>query len=457
MLNALKYLIFTIIVTGLMINLSPQSSYANGNNIKVLNQTIESDFPNGIKFHLEAKSSDAIDDIRVYFRKMGQSGDSGYRIVDFDTGTHIYGESKILSNKDNQYIAPGTRIEYYYDIRDVTGRVFKTDPQIYTYLDNRFEWKTVTDGVITVFYFGSGTAEKAEQILDICKATLDLMGPILGIEPAHPLHIVTYEDYSDMKVGLPFRSKTVSNSLITNGIAFADERSLIIYASDNSFVGTTKHEFTHLLVGDAAGRAYNRVPLWLNEGLAEYANTEGNYQSYLQSAIQNGDLLPLWQRETFSGTPRDIMIGYGQGESVVQFMIDEYGTKKIASLMTNIQSAFDIDSALESSHGFNQYGLDSLWREHMELPQLPDPDVYAELDTPTPAHTASIKPTPTINTLASTLPDSKTERTNVEPINTRGTGGCYAAPDSHSDFSTIGLIGLPIIMSIWRKSKRRDD
>ena len=283
------------------------------------------------------------------------------------------------------------------------------------------------------------------------------MGPILGIEPAHPLHIVTYEDYSDMKVGLPFRSKTVSNSLITNGIAFADARSLIIYASDNSFVGTTKHEFTHLLVGDAAGRAYNRVPLWLNEGLAEYANTEGNYQSYLQSAIQNGDLLPLWQRETFSGTPRDIMIGYGQGESVVQFMIDEYGTKKIASLMTNIQSAFDIDSALESSHGFNQYGLDSLWREHMELPQLPDPDVDSGLDTPTPADTASIKPTPTINTLASTLPDSKTERTNVEPINTRGTGGCYAAPDSHSDFSTIGLIGLPIIMSIWRKSKRRDD
>ena len=88
MLNALKYLIFTIIVTGLMINLSPQSSYANGNNIKVLNQTIESDFPNGIKFHLEAKSSDAIDDIRVYFRKMGQSGDSGYRIVDFENGTY---------------------------------------------------------------------------------------------------------------------------------------------------------------------------------------------------------------------------------------------------------------------------------------------------------------------------------------------------------------------------------
>ena len=55
------------------------------------------------------------------------------------------------------------------------------------------------------------------------------------------------------------------------------------------------------------------------------------------------------------------------------------------------------------------------------------------------------------------LRDAGNRYPNVEPINTRGTGGCYAAPDSHSDFSTIGLIGLPIIMSIWRRSKRRDD
>ena len=156
MLKALRFLIFTIIAAALVITLNQSTSYADGDTITVLQQNTESDFPNGIKFHLEVKGPDTIDDIRVYFRKMGQTGDSGYRIVDFENGRHIYGESKILSNKDNQYIAPGTRIEYHYDIRDVTGRVLKTDPQVYTYLDNRFEWSTVTDGVITVFYFGEG-------------------------------------------------------------------------------------------------------------------------------------------------------------------------------------------------------------------------------------------------------------------------------------------------------------
>ncbi len=101
-MNALKYLIFIIVTIALVISLNPLNSYANGDTITVLNQTTESDFPHGIKFYLEVKGQDTIDDIRVYFRKMGQAGDSGYRIVDFEIGNQIYGESKILSNKDNQ-------------------------------------------------------------------------------------------------------------------------------------------------------------------------------------------------------------------------------------------------------------------------------------------------------------------------------------------------------------------
>jgi len=454
MSKVLKSLIFTLIATVLMTSFDHSNSYADGESITVLQQTTQSDFPNGITFHLEVEGPDTINDIRVYFRKIGQTGDSGYRIVDFNPSTHIYGESKILSNKDNQYIPPGTRIEYHYDIRDVKGRILKTDAQIYTYLDNRFEWEAVTDGVITVFYFGDESLEKAEQILNICRTTLDHMGPILGIKPAHPLHIVTYQDYSDMKVALPFRSKNVADALITQGIAFADERSLIIYTSDN-FIGTTKHEFTHLLVGDAAGRAYNRVPLWLNEGLAEYANTDGSYQSYLQSAIQNGDLLPLWQRETFSGTPRDMMIGYGQGESVVQFMIDEYGTQKMALLMANIPSSYDIDSALESSYDFDQYGLDSLWRSHMGLPQLPNPNRDSATTYSTPDDIDVTQPPSTVT--SPTKPSDRTTNTpNTQPINPRGSGGCYAAPQSSSDVSTIGLLGVPILMSICRKSRRKN-
>jgi hypothetical protein len=458
-LNKRKFsLILTIVVVIISIHsIYPQILHADGDEISVIKDEVENDFPNGIKFHIEASSPAVINDVRVYFRKLGQKGDSGYRLVEFGEGKEISGYSEIISGKNNEYIGPGTRLEYYYDIRDSSGRNLRTDEKIFTYLDNRFEWSTVTDGLITVFYFGEGSKAKAEKILDLCKYTLEQMGPILGIKPNLPLHIVTYEDYSDMKVALPFRSQSVSDGLITQGIAFADERSLVIYTGGTSFIGTAIHEFTHLLVGDAAGRAYNRVPLWLNEGLAEYANIHGTYESYLQEAIRTGELLPLWQRETFSGTNRDILIGYGQGESVVTFLLNNHGTSPMPTVFEQIQSTFDIDLALETAYGFNQHGLDSLWRENMGLNPLPDPN--SPTQTPSESTTEPMG-TPDIETLtALKTPEPRvTPLAQSQPTNTTKLdkpGGCNPSSSERNDFSTVSLMSAPFLMMALRGFRKK--
>ena len=456
-LNKLAFSIILAIVIISLHSIYPTTIRADGEEISLIKDEVESDFPNGIKFYIEASGPSVIDDIRVYFRKLGQKGDSGYRLVEFDEGQQISGHSEIISGKNSEYIAPGTRIQYYYDIRDSSGRKLRTDEKIFTYLDNRFEWSTVTDGIITVFYFGDGSEAKAEKILDLCKSTLEQMGPTLGITPTIPLHIVTYEDYSHMKTALPFRSQSVSDGLTTQGIAFADERALLIYTGGSNFIGTTIHEFTHLLVGDAAGRAYNTVPLWLNEGLAEYANIHGSYESYLKQAIITGELLPLWQRETFSGTNEDILIGYGQGESVVTFLLNNYGTKPMPIVFEQIQSTFDIDLALENAYGFDQHGLDSLWREHMGLIPLTDPNTPSQMD---PSDTLESKPLP--DTEAPTaLKEPKLEIPTVtqrQPTNTESRdkpGGCNQSGSDQSDFSTVSLMSAPLLMLTLRGFRKK--
>ena len=458
-MNKLTFSIVLAIVIISLHSIYPATIRADGEEISLIKDEVESDFPNGIKFYIEARSPSVIEDIRVYFRKLGQTGDSGYRAVEFDEGQQISGHSEIISGKNNEYIAPGTRIEYYYDIRDSAGRKFRTDAKIFTYLDNRFEWDTVTNGIITVFYFGDGAEAKAEKILDLCKATLEQMGTTLGITPTIPLHIVTYEDYSHMKPALPFRSQSVSDGLTTQGIAFADERALLIYTGGSAFVGTTIHEFTHLLVGDAAGRAYNTVPLWLNEGLAEYANIHGSYESYLQEAIRTGELLPLWQRETFSGTNRDILIGYGQGESVVTFLLNTYGSKPMPTVFEQIQSTFDIDLALERAYGFDQHGLDSLWREHMGVIPLADPNVPAQVDPTDTLESGPIPDTQTPNALQAPDPEIPTV-TQGHPTNTENRdkpGGCNSSNSDQNDFSTVSLMSAPLLMLALRGFRKKTD
>ena len=363
-------------------SLSP--AQAQEGEIRVLAHSVENLYPDRVKFFVEATGPDEITEIRVYMKTIGQTTRSAYREVEFEPGTTVSGAAELLSGGNN-YFPPGTRMAYSFEIRDSADRVLRTDDVIFVYLDTRFEWLTVSDGVITVYYNNPLVEQRAEVVLEAARTTLESMGPVLGIQPEHPLHIVTYHNYRDMIGALPFRSRTTQEQLITKGMAFDEERVLLVHSGDQGVIGTTAHEFTHLLVGDALGRAYSQVPSWLNEGLAEYSDF--THDRNLNQALASGRIRPLWHLQSNSGTPEGILIVYVQGEAVVTYMISTYGEAKMAELMQALTRTLDIDDALEQVYGFDQYGLDSAWRQSLGLEPLPPPQEA----TPRPR----LAPTPT--------------------------------------------------------------
>ena len=365
--------------------------------IQLLAHRVESRFPDSVHFFVEAAGPDEISDIRVYLKTIGQVSRSAYRQVEFEPGTSVSGEAELLSGGSN-YFPPGTRMAYSFEIRDTAGRLLRTEEQIFVYLDTRFGWLTLTDGLITVYYNNPLAQSRAQHVLETAAATLEHMGPVLGIDPEEPLHIVTYHNYRDMVGALPFRSQATREQLITAGMAFSEERVLLVYSGGQGVTGTTAHEFVHLLVADATGRANAIVPAWLNEGLAEYGDFSADQDRdyYLQRAIQRGELRPLWQQGAFSGTPEDILVGYAQGLSVVTFMIENYGAAPIADLMQALRRTLDIDAALLEVYGFDQYGLDALWRQSLGLPPRPaPPGPDRPQATARPQSTAQPRPTAT--------------------------------------------------------------
>ncbi|MCH8801605.1 MAG: hypothetical protein IH963_11930 [Chloroflexi bacterium] len=353
---------------------------ADEGNIKVAEAKAESQFPDGIKFSVVASSVDEIDDIRVFFSKVDQKGRSAYRSVDFEPGDSVVGESILPSGSGGDYFPPGTMIEYSFEVRDKAGAVLRTEPKEFVYQDNRFEWLTVVEDLITVYYYGEYVEDRAKIVLEAAQQNLERMLPVLGIAPTEPLRIVSYNNYRHMASALPFRSQSVSEGLQTQGMAFSNERVLLVHGFDPTVTGTVSHEFTHLLVGEAAGKAYSQVPSWLNEGLAEYGNidpTDG-YDAALRYGIFTRRIKPLWYLNSFGGTPEDIIIAYGQSRSVVQYMIDTYGEERMASLFPVLRRTLDIDLALLEVYGMDQFGLDTAWRKALGLEPLPSP---AELES----------------------------------------------------------------------------
>jgi hypothetical protein len=355
-------------------HLRVQAQVSEGD-IEVLQQTAESRVPEGIRFTVTARSSSEIDDIRVFFRILGSVRRSGYSTLEFEPGTEVTATAFVQSGSTGNYFPPGTELQYSFEIRDKSGAEVRTQRQGFVYLDDRFEWLTVNSGLITVYYYNQGLRGRAEGMLAAAEQTLTLMKPVLGIEPTDPLRIVTYDDYRDMATVLPFRSQATADQLRTQGTFFSNQRVLLVHGADRAVYGVTSHEFVHLLVSEAAGKADSDVPSWLNEGLAEYGNIEptGTYDNALRYGIEEQRIRPLWLQGSFGGTPQDIIIAYGQAKSVVRHLVDSYGPDKMAETMRVLRKTRDIDLALTQVYGFGQYGLDSEWRRTQGMEPLSPP------------------------------------------------------------------------------------
>ena len=345
--------------------------------ITVSRQGVENRFPDGLRFYIDAASEgSSIAEIRVYVRKLGQSSRSAYRAVEFEPGAAVSGEATFKSRTANEFIPAGTRLSYYFDIRTDDGRRLETEPEIIVYLNRDLDWESVESGLIKVYYYrhNDRSEGRAQAVLDIADQTYGLMQPILGVELTEPMNIVVYSDYADMRAALPPASQVAARQLRTLGQAYSDERTLLVDGSNDLFSGdntltTAAHEFTHLLVADAAGSAHGSVPTWLNEGLAVYSeqNPDSEFDYYLNAAIRNDAVPPLTGLRTFAGTPRETLLNYGLGHAVVSYMLEAYRAPQMAALFAELKTTRNMDKALAAIYGLTVHELDNEWRESVGL------------------------------------------------------------------------------------------
>jgi hypothetical protein len=300
---------------------------------------------------------------------------------------------------------------------------------------------------VTVYHQRALGDRRARTILEAAQEALDRMGPILETDATEPVRIVAYQAYNDLASALPFRSRVFEGHIHTQGIAFGDERVVLVHGADPMIEGVVSHEVTHLLVAEATGRASNRLPSWLNEGLAEYGNSDPsqNYKEALRRAIASRELKPLWQLSTFGGSADQVITAYGQSRSVIEHLVARYGQRKIAELARAVQGTFNIDQALEQVYGLDVYGLDSEWRSTVGLEPLPRPERpearVPDRQTPSPAPTLVPAQEPT-QSPAPPTPTQETATTPATPVTPVESGPAPAAEEGGGGQPSPGC-GVP--------------
>lgn len=423
--------------------------------IKLVSSSVTSEFPDGIRFKAEASSSQPITEIRVNITK-GVSSISSYDYLQFDKGPDVKGELLFRTDTSARYMPPGTPVKYYFEIQDAAGNKLTTETQTFIYTDSRFQWEEVSKGTIIVAYHGPVKA-RAELVMDAMLQTIDKMGPILGVTLHEIVRVNMYNNSVEMLKALPPRSTTVSSELVTEGMAFADVGVILVLGSGTLAKGTASHEFTHILVDRATKNPFRGVPAWLNEGLAEYGNIDPgfDYDRALEFAIATNRLMPIIFLDTPPSTPEDIIIFYGQGRSIVHYLVETYGAAKMKQLMAEFKSGKSVDDAFKAAYGFDRQGLDTQWRKYVGAQPYTPPATNAPLPTPPPLPTFlpySLTPQPGSTSPASSSTEPIATPVNSTPPASKSSGGSCSGPISGSnpgvDASLValllGLVGMGI-------------
>ncbi len=385
--------------------------YAEGSGVEVTNLSVQSDFPKGIRFSVTAESKDLIEEIKLTLRT-GEQDTSVYEYFKFQPSQKVESELYWRTGTSSRYIPPGTTVRYQIEISTSSGFIDNSVEE-FLYLDSRFDWDSIRDRDVTVFYHGP-VKSRAEDIMESIIDTLDVMGPILGASIDEPIRVTVYNNVKEMLVALPPGSTTIRRELVTEGQAFSDVSSLLVLGGGRMSTGTASHEVAHILVFRAGGRM---VPSWLNEGIAEFANVSPSfsYDIALDYAVNAGTLLPITSMSALPGNPEDVITFYGQASSIVEYMIFRYGAVPLRDLLSYFKEGMNINNAFEKAYGKSKTDLENEWRDFIGAPLYEVVNLEEMLPTAIPR--TQVKAF-TLTPQADTMPVGTRPKTNPEVVPT---------------------------------------
>jgi len=340
--------------------------------IQVTDQAWDSAFRDHLTFTLSAQSPTEITEASLFYRVVGQLATSRNE-AEFTPGTAIEAQFTIDQTKPANYFPPGTELEYWWKLVDANGTELKTEGQTLLYLDERFEWQTLENERLTLYWY-QGDDQFGQALFERANLALDTLATDIGIELESPIKIFIYANHQDLLSAL-----SVTAQEWTGGVAFTQYGVVILGINPVQLdwgLNAMTHEMSHLVIHQATDNPFSGLPRWLDEGIAVYNENrdelDDDFRPVFERAVANNDLMTLRTLSShFPADPVKANLAYGQSGAVVKFIVDTYGSDAMAELLSIFAEGAIPDEALQQALGVDTDGLDNAFRASLELPPLP--------------------------------------------------------------------------------------
>lgn len=333
--------------------------------LTIVDSSAQVEFPGKLDFTLSARSDVNITDIRLHYQvdRMSFAQVTSEVYIEFVPDTSVDADWSWDMRKTGG-LPPGSGVLYWWTVEDARGDRVETTPVEIEFDDNRYLWRSLTEGMVTIHWY-QGDDSFAQELMTIAQQALNRLAEDTGAELEKQVKMYIYADTDDLRGAMVFPQEW------TGGVAFTRYGTIAIGISADELDWGRRaiaHELTHLVVHQVTLNPYSGLPTWLNEGLAMY--TEGElepiFDTILDEATAEGNLISVRSLSSpFSAHVGQSLLSYAQSYSIVDFLIIEYGQGEMLELLNIFNQGSGYDGALERVYGFDMDGLDALWRDYI--------------------------------------------------------------------------------------------
>jgi hypothetical protein len=359
-------ILFTLITIAL-IPLEYEPSLAASSSNITLNSTVEISFPDTMTFNIKAQSNVNVTQLRLHYivnkQKYAEIVSEGWAI--FEPAESV--AAQWVWDMRKSPLPMSTQVQYWWSALDASGQMAQTEVDTVVFDDTRFRWQQITEGPVTILWY-SGSSSFANVLMQAAQEGLQRITDDTGTVPQEKVKIYIYASTQDLQSAQLFAPSW------EGGVTFPGYNVIAISVSTvNLSFGqrAVPHELTHWIIEQITSNSYRAgLPTWLSEGLATYGegSLSSNYQQALNVAIQNDQLLSVRSLSSpFSAIPSVAHTSYGESDSIVSFLIQSYGKEKMRELLEIFHLGSTHDDALIQVYGFDQDGLDAIWKKSLGL------------------------------------------------------------------------------------------
>ena len=351
--NIVAFLLGLAILLGYARPASAQSG------VEVTNVNVEYKFGEQVNFSARIHSPIPIQNATVTFRTADGIAQTQPLTVNADGWAGYRYDASLNA------LPPFSPIVFWFDVALADGTRFTSPNYNFRYADNRFPWQEREEGILRVHWY-DGDAAFGGTVLDTARRGLDSARNLISMDARGPIDIYVYANANDLQGALVLggQSWVAGHASPELGVVM-----ISISPGQNQNIELERqapHELTHVLLYQSVGPNYNRLPVWLTEGLASLAelNPNPDMDIALAQAAQTNTLLPL--ADLCASFPPDTgraFVAYAEAKSFTRFLLDNHGTTGLSALTSAYADGLDCEQGARQALEQPLSQLEVRWRE----------------------------------------------------------------------------------------------